>query len=90
MPGAAPGAGLNVLRSPALPPPAFGGFQPPGQESSTYEAVTQSDGTVLLHLKNPDGTLGPAVRIVSVPRPKTGVGGLPVPGAAQGGPVPGR
>jgi hypothetical protein len=42
MPGAAPS--INVLRSPALPPPAFGGFQPPGQESSTYEAVTAPSG----------------------------------------------
>jgi hypothetical protein len=31
-----------------------------------YAAETQADGTVVLFLKNPDGTNGPAVKIVKV------------------------
>lgn len=69
-----------------LPPPSFGGFPSIGgggaPDGTTYEAVTQSDGTVLLHLKLPDGTLGPAVKIVSVPSPKGG--GMAFPGVPSG------
>lgn len=56
--GAIPGA-----PSPFLPPAA------PGPDSMKYEAVTQADGSILLHLKNPDGSLGPAVKIINAPKP---------------------
>jgi hypothetical protein len=55
-----------------------GGAPPPGMPSAggltdpagrQYKAVTQADGSILLHLQNPDGTLGPAVKII--PAPKT-------------------
>ena len=39
--------------SPAAPP------APP-----EYGVQTQDDGTILLHLKNPDGTLGPVVKVI--------------------------
>jgi hypothetical protein len=37
-----------------------------------YDAETQSDGTILLRIKNPDGTLGPVVQHLPAPKPKTG------------------
>jgi hypothetical protein len=33
-----------------------------------YMTETQQDGTVLLFLKNPDGSKGPAVKIISPPK----------------------
>lgn len=41
------------------------GVTPPPPQ---YETVTQSDGSILLHIKNPDGSLGPAVKIVRAPK----------------------
>jgi hypothetical protein len=39
----------------------------PGDPSAQqYAAKTQQDGTVLLHLLMPDGSLGPAVKIISL------------------------
>lgn len=53
--------------NPGLPIPP-----PPGLADDAamakYEAVTQADGSVLLHMKNPDGSLGPAVKIISPPK----------------------
>jgi len=43
-----------------------------------YQAVTQEDGTVLLHVVKPEGGLGPVVKIV--PAPKAGA-------APQAGPA---
>jgi hypothetical protein len=40
--------------------------------SMLYDAETQSDGTILLRIKNPDGTLGPVVQHLPAPKPKTG------------------
>ncbi len=34
-----------------------------------YATETQADGTVLLRVKMPDGSMGPVVKIVSVPKP---------------------
>lgn len=41
--------------------PGVGMTDPAGRQ---YEAVTQEDGSVLLHMKNPDGSKGPAVKII--------------------------
>jgi hypothetical protein len=41
--------------------PGVGMTDPSGRQ---YEAVTQDDGSVLLHMKNPDGSKGPAVKII--------------------------
>ncbi len=41
--------------------PGVGMTDPAGRQ---YEAVTQEDGSVLLHMKNPDGSRGPAVKII--------------------------
>lgn len=86
MPGAAPQAGTlpaDVMGAiqpvgPAGDPPP--GLMPPGSPDpgEQYKTVAQADGTLLIHLVNPDGSLGPAVKIVSVPRPK---------GAGQGQPM---
>ena len=61
---AAPSSGLGV---PGLMP-----SMPPGPADIQYEAVTQQDGTVLLHIKNPDGSLGPAVKIINAVKPQKG------------------
>lgn len=66
-----------------LPPPAMNGPQNPAGPGALppsppqYQAITQSDGSVVLHLIAPGGVLGPAVKII--PPPKT-------PGAGGGGP----
>ena len=36
-------------------------LQPPHPD---YGTTTQDDGSILLHLKNPDGTLGPVVKVI--------------------------
>ncbi len=43
----------SMSPAPAEPPP------PP-----EYATTTQEDGSILLHLKNPDGTLGPVVKVI--------------------------
>jgi hypothetical protein len=48
---------------PAQEPPA-----PPD-----YGVVTQEDGSILLHIKYPDGTLGPVVKVIPpIKRPDAG------------------
>lgn len=78
MPGAVPGfppqGPASPTPMPGGPPVAPMGAAPPmgmdpaaGMEdpaSVLYAAVTQQDGSVLLHRKNPDGSLGPAVKII--------------------------
>ena len=80
MPGGMPGVGgpADPLASPgaSAPPPdmggGMGGMAPMGfpgvgmtdPAGRQYEAVTQDDGSVLLHMKNPDGSKGPAVKII--------------------------
>jgi len=83
-PGATPMFGPPPPGGPGLGPgPVMGGGAPGGMpfggvddpSSRQYVAKTQSDGTVLLHVKLPNGELGPAVKIISV-------GGRARPGAA--------
>lgn len=40
--------------------------------SMQYTVETQADGTLLLRLKNPDGTTGPVVQHLPAPKLKTG------------------
>lgn len=47
--------------------PPVGMTDPAGRQ---YKAVTQEDGSVLLHLQNPDGSLGPAVKIIPPIKPR--------------------
>ena len=82
MPGAAAGpaagGGMPMPPQPAGPPMGammpfgMGPSGPPGGggASPEFKAETQSDGTVLLRIMNSDGSMGPVVRIVSVPKPK--------------------
>lgn len=35
---------------------------------ANYQAITQEDGTILLHLLKSDGSIGPAVQILPVPK----------------------
>lgn len=76
MPGTAPGQPPALGPSGPVPPGPLGaplaGLLPPGGGSPMpdYQAVTQTDGTVVLHIKLPNGELGPAVKIITPPRPK--------------------
>ena len=57
--GPPPAALAAILNHPGAggPPP---GPPPPPQ----YATVTQENGTILLHIKNPDGSLGPVVKVL--------------------------
>jgi hypothetical protein len=67
----------DPMRGGSIPPSAIhsripmGGNPPPPSEphpsEHRYEAVTQQDGSILLHLKMSDGKLGPVVKIVPAP-----------------------
>lgn len=77
MPAAVPGLGgaspMLGGGQPAAPigAPAFGGMPGPQDPASAqYVAVTQSDGSILLHIKNPDGSAGPAVKIINPIKPR--------------------
>ena len=77
MPAAVPGSGQlsPVGPSPAVPMGGqIPGMLPPemvgGPADQQYVAVTQEDGSILLHMKRPDGSLGPAVKIVNAIKPK--------------------
>jgi hypothetical protein len=82
MPGAVPGGQVSDSMSAGLPaqnvPPSQLGMLPgmglPDPMSAQYAAVTQADGSILLHLKNPDGTLGPAVKIIEPVKPRKAPG----------------
>lgn len=60
-----PQAGAISPAGPSGPPPAA----PDDPSSLQYETLTQQDGTVVLFMKNPDGSRGPAVKIISVKAP---------------------
>ena len=47
---------------------------PLGPADIKYQAVTQEDGTVLLHVLKPDGQLGPIVKIVPTPKTQAAAG----------------
>ena len=73
MPGAVPPP-IGGPGGPQMGPTPFGagmlggmpGGGAPDPAAAQYVAKTQSDGTVLLHIKLPNGELGPAVKIISV------------------------
>ena len=82
MPSAVPGAGaisemMPTLSRPSRPmnPTGPGGFPSPllnpGSDpaSQQYEVVNQEDGSMLLHVKNADGSLGPVVKIINPIKP---------------------
>lgn len=66
--------------APAVSSPMAGPVDPSamlpnmGLDPSTlqYRVETQSDGTLLLRILNPDGSLGPVVQHMAAPKPKTG------------------
>jgi hypothetical protein len=68
-PGPPPGLGAAL---PAIGAPPMGGMaappQPLGPADMQYQAITQEDGSVLLHMMKPDGALGPIVKIVPAPK----------------------
>lgn len=82
MPAAVPGSGsmADLMSAPmggGAPPqqasPAIGGGLPgmPGTPNpDQYATTTQQDGSILLHLKLPDGSLGPVVKIIEPIKPR--------------------
>jgi hypothetical protein len=73
-PGAlpAPARSAGVMPAGAVPgaPPAF---LPPGSESGglpEYITETQADGSILLRLKNPDGTPGVVMKVINAVKPR--------------------
>lgn len=86
IPGAPPAiSGLGPINAPrpmALSPamagainPAGPGAPPPPQEdndpaSIQYDNITQEDGSVVMFIKKPDGSRGPAVKIITMKAPK--------------------
>jgi hypothetical protein len=58
--GAPPAALAAIMKhnpgGPTAPPPP-----PPPSE---YDVTTQADGSLLLHIRNPDGSLGPVVKVI--------------------------
>lgn len=73
-PTASPSMGIPSL--PLPPPPAPGA--PPGLAPNDpsmvsplpeYLTETQTDGTVLLRIKNPDGSPGPVIRVINGIKP---------------------
>ena len=59
--GGGGGGGMGQMASMMGGLMGLGMVDPAGRQ---YMAVTQEDGSVLLHLKNPDGSKGPAVKII--------------------------
>jgi hypothetical protein len=47
--------------------PGQPGLMPPGPQNALpqYTAVTQEDGSILMHLNKPDGSPGPVVKVIS-------------------------
>ena len=47
--------------------PGMPGLLPPGPQNTLpqYTAVTQEDGSILMHLNKPDGSPGPVVKVIS-------------------------
>lgn len=88
MPAGIPGAPPASPILPNLPPnisgpqsaaispagPSGPGAPPAPDDPSSiqYDTLTQQDGTVVLFMKNPDGSRGPAVKIISVKTPASG------------------
>lgn len=60
-PSPAPGviAPSGPITQSMMPPPA-----PPNPADIQYKTVTQADGSGLIHMLNPDGSVGPAVTII--------------------------
>jgi hypothetical protein len=63
---APPSALAAIMNSPGAPSPG----PEDAPQLPEYDTVTQEDGSILLHIKNPDGSLGPVVRVL--PPIKTG------------------
>lgn len=81
VPGAMPPGGTGNAAPPSAPPPVgspMGGPAAPGAfppmpvdpASVQYATETQADGTILLRIKNPDGTTGPVVQLIPPPKQK--------------------
>lgn len=66
---------------PVAAPDGFGPVPVTGPGDAQYDVQAQSDGTAIIFAKNPDGTRGPALKIVKLGKPAAGPG--PQAGAPQ-------
>jgi hypothetical protein len=77
-PGAIPAAPAGVMPMPPGAIPAGASpFLPPGSPEPEYGVRPQQDGTLVLYLKNPDGSEGPVLKVLNPPKPKTAYGQQP-------------
>jgi len=69
---------MIMPRGPAASPAAMAAITPqtPGGDAAAaplpppeYGVITQEDGTLLLHVKNPDGSMGPILKVLPPMKP---------------------
>jgi hypothetical protein len=63
----APQLAAAIQRAVPVSNPGQPGLLPPGPQNvlPQYTAVTQEDGSILMHLNKPDGSPGPVVKVIS-------------------------
>ena len=63
----APNLAAAIQNAVPVSNPGQPGLLPPGPQNTLpqYTAVTQEDGSILMHLNKPDGSPGPVVKVIS-------------------------
>jgi hypothetical protein len=63
----APNLAAAIQQATPVSNPGQPGLLPPGPQNvlPQYTAVTQEDGSILMHLNKPDGSPGPVVKVIS-------------------------
>lgn len=63
----APNLAAAIQQAVPVSNPGQPGLLPPGPQNQLpqYTAVTQEDGSILMHLNKPDGSPGPVVKVIS-------------------------
>src|SRR5881394_678032 len=63
----APNVAAAIQNAVPVSNPGMPGLLPPGPQNTLpqYTAVTQEDGSILMHLNKPDGSPGPVVKVIS-------------------------
>jgi hypothetical protein len=63
----APQLASAIQKAVPMSNPGMPGLLPPSpqEQQPQYTAVTQEDGSILMHLNRPDGSPGPVVKVIS-------------------------